>query len=172
MAGALSMFNIHSASILRQQLDKHLRDIQMHFLCKKKKKKKNHDRHMSKRLHMFQMSHVFFRCICSLKGPWPEVPECSAAYIDSESRESTLAPVWIHWQLQKGCFYCVSLLINWNIVTCTDNTNMVPNDWKSDLMRTHPSFIYVGNNKLIFAQQVHMPKVCKLWCIHPQPCWK
>lgn len=43
---------------------------------------------MSKRLHMFQLSPVFPRCICSLRSFWLEVPQSSAAYIESELQES------------------------------------------------------------------------------------
>lgn len=91
---------VHSAGILLQQLDMHLGDVQMDFLCKKP----NHDRHLSKRLPMFQLSHVLPRCVCSLKGPCLEIPGCSKAYINSGI---TWAPAWIAGALQKWCFYCV-----------------------------------------------------------------
>lgn len=166
MAGALSMLNTHSEDILLQQLKTHLRDIQMHFLCKKKK----------------MMTDTWVRdFICSSCLPSSLVASALQGASGLKfhkalqlilNRNYKKVREYVGSSLKrligakKGCFYCVSLLINWRIVTY-----MVPNDRKSDLTRRHPSFIYVSNNKSIFAQ-VHMPNVLKWWCILPQSCWK
>lgn len=85
-------------------------------------KKPNHDRRISKRLHIFRLSHVLPWCVCSLKGPCLEIPGCSAAYINSKS---TWTLAWIAGVLQKWCFYCVSVRrkhlsldgFDWNLTT-------------------------------------------------------